>query len=94
MNKLSITLNGKCVEADVEGRMSIADFVRDHNNLTGTHLACEHGVCGACTVLVDGRAIKSCTMFAVQADGHAIQTIEGVATDGQPSIEGRYRLVR
>ena len=65
--------------ASVEARMTLADFLRDECDLTGTHLGCEHGVCGACTVLVDGAAVRSCLMFAVQADGKAIRTIEGLA---------------
>jgi aerobic carbon-monoxide dehydrogenase small subunit len=86
LNKLSITLNGKCVEADVEGRMSIADFVRDHNNLTGTHLACEHGVCGACTVLVDGEPVRGCITFAAALEGRTVKTIEAFADDPQMDI--------
>ena len=76
--KVNFELNGKRVETDVEPRMTLADCIRDHLRQTGTHLACEHGVCGACTVLLDGRAVKSCTLFAVQADGRELRTIEGV----------------
>ena len=86
MNKLSITLNGTRVEAGVEGRTSIADFVRDHNNLTGTHLACEHGVCGACTVLVDGEPVRGCITFAAALDGKAVKTIEAFADDPMMDI--------
>lgn len=76
---ITCTINGRAVEADVEPRRSLSDFLRDDLGLTGTHLGCEHGVCGACTVLVEGRAARSCLMLAVQADGAAIRTIEGLA---------------
>src|SRR5215472_6429508 len=72
-------VNGKAVEVAVEPRMTLADFLRQVLRLTGTHLGCEHGVCGACTVLVDGRAMRSCLTLAVQADGHRVTTIEGLA---------------
>ena len=81
MNKLSITLNGTPVEAVTEGRTSIADFVRDQKNLTGTHLACEHGVCGACTILVDDEPVRGCITFAAALDGRAVKTIEAFADD-------------
>jgi carbon-monoxide dehydrogenase small subunit len=67
----------------IEPRVLLVHFLRDYCNLTGTHVGCETGVCGACTVLVDGKAVKSCTMFAVQADGSDVTTIEGLATNGQ-----------
>jgi aerobic carbon-monoxide dehydrogenase small subunit len=73
------TVNGHPFEVDVEPRRTLADALRDDCGLTGTHLACEHGVCGACTVLVDGDAVRSCLMLAVQADGAAIRTVEGLA---------------
>jgi aerobic-type carbon monoxide dehydrogenase small subunit (CoxS/CutS family) len=76
---VACTVNGNPVDVGVEARRSLADFLRDDLGLTGTHLGCEHGVCGACTVLVDGRAVRSCLMLAVQADGCAITTIEGLA---------------
>ena len=72
------TINGRDVEAAVEARTSLGDFVRDAVGLTGTHLACEHGVCGACTVVLDGRAVRSCLLLAVQVDGASITTIEGL----------------
>ena len=72
-------VNGKQVTVDVEPRMTLADCLRHELRLTGTHVGCEHGVCGACTVLVDGAAVRSCLMFAVQADGYAITTIEGLS---------------
>jgi aerobic carbon-monoxide dehydrogenase small subunit len=73
------TLNGEVHEVDVEPRRTLADALREDCGLTGTHLACEHGVCGACTVLVDGDAVRSCLMLAVQADGATIRTVEGLA---------------
>ena len=79
MTRVEIQINGKPVRAEVEPRTSLADFVRDECLLTGTHLGCEHGVCGACTVLVDGKPIRSCLMFAVQAQGTEIRTVEGLA---------------
>jgi aerobic carbon-monoxide dehydrogenase small subunit len=79
---LRLTLNGLPREATVEPRLTLADFLREHCRLTGTHLGCEHGVCGACTVLVDGAAVRSCLMFAVQADGAEVTTIEGIASPG------------
>ncbi len=81
MNRLSITLNGAPVDANVEERTSIADFVRDGRNLTGTHLACEHGVCGACTILVDGAPVRGCITFAAALEGRDVRTIEAFADD-------------
>jgi carbon-monoxide dehydrogenase small subunit len=85
-----MTVNGRKVSAEVEPRTLLVHFIRDHLRLTGTHVGCETGYCGACTVHVDGKAIKSCTMFAIQADGATVTTIEGLATDGQlhPVQEG------
>ena len=80
---LSMTVNGKPVSATVEPRMSLADFLREELRLTGTHLGCEHGVCGACTVIVDGASARSCLMFAVQAEGASITTVEGLAPEGE-----------
>jgi aerobic-type carbon monoxide dehydrogenase small subunit (CoxS/CutS family) len=77
---IKLTVNGESVEAKVEPRLSLADFLRQELRLTGTHVGCEHGVCGACTVIVDGAAVRSCLMFAVQADGTAVETVEGLAT--------------
>jgi len=81
MTKIAITLtvNGDKVEALVEPRLHLADFLREHLHLTGTHLGCEHGVCGACTVLVDDTPVRSCLMFAVQAEGTRVRTVEGLA---------------
>jgi aerobic-type carbon monoxide dehydrogenase small subunit (CoxS/CutS family) len=76
-----LTVNGAVYERDVEPRLLLSDFIRNELALTGTHVGCEHGVCGACTILFDGEPARSCIMLAVQADGHAIQTIEGLAPD-------------
>jgi len=77
---VNLTVNGEAVSGVVEPRRTLADFLREDLALTGTHLACEHGVCGSCTVLVDGATARSCLMLAVQADGRSVQTIEGVGT--------------
>lgn len=76
---ITVTVNGKSITKVVETRLHLADFLRRELKLTGTHLGCEHGVCGACTILFDGEAVRSCIMLAVQADGHAITTTEGLA---------------
>jgi len=76
---LTVTVNGDRLSRTVEARRTLADFLRDDLCLTGTHLGCEHGVCGACTVLLDGDAVRSCLMFAVQADGAEVTTIEGLS---------------
>jgi aerobic carbon-monoxide dehydrogenase small subunit len=77
-----MTVNGQVFEHTVEARLTLADHLREECGLTGTHLGCEHGVCGACTVLVDGAAVRSCLMFAVQANGADVTTIEGIAAPG------------
>jgi aerobic carbon-monoxide dehydrogenase small subunit len=78
-----MTVNGTAREAAVEPRLTLADFLRERCQLTGTHLGCEHGVCGACTVLLDGAPVRACLMFAVQADGRDVTTIEGIgSSDG------------
>jgi carbon-monoxide dehydrogenase small subunit len=77
--RTTLTVNGRPYELDVEPRRTLADALREDCGLTGTHLGCEHGVCGACTVLVDGEAVRSCLMFAVQCEGAAIRTVEGLA---------------
>jgi carbon-monoxide dehydrogenase small subunit len=80
---ITISVNGKNFNETVSTRTTLADFLRHQLRLTGTHLGCEHGVCGACTVLIDGRSARSCLMLAVQADGHEIITVEGLAaSDG------------
>ncbi len=77
---VQLSVNGTPIAASVEPRMTLADFLRDKCGLTGTHLGCEHGACGACTVLLDGDAVRSCLMFAVQADGMEVTTVEGIAS--------------
>jgi carbon-monoxide dehydrogenase small subunit len=79
---ITVTVNGAPYRASVEPRQTLADFLREDCGLTGTHLGCEHGVCGACTVVMGGQAVRSCLVFAVQADGAEITTVEGLATDG------------
>jgi len=87
---VKIKVNGVRHEHEVEPRVLLVHFLRDHCKLTGTHVGCETSICGACTILLDGKAVKSCTMFAVQADGSEITTVEGLARDGQlhPVQEG------
>jgi aerobic-type carbon monoxide dehydrogenase small subunit (CoxS/CutS family) len=82
MLDVRLTVNGKARDGRCEPRTLLADFLRDDLSLTGTHVGCEHGVCGACTVLFNGEAARSCIMFAVQADGADIVTVEGIAKDG------------
>ncbi len=77
--QVSLQINGALVQKQVEPRLLLVDFIRQEAGLTGTHVGCEHGVCGACTVLFDGAPVRSCIMFAVQADGHEITTVEGLA---------------
>ncbi len=81
--EITVTVNGAGVTADVEPRMLLVDFVRTTAGLTGTHIGCDTTSCGACTVLVDGKPMKSCTMFAVQANGKALTTVEGLKQNGQ-----------
>jgi aerobic carbon-monoxide dehydrogenase small subunit len=83
MAQVSMTVNGKARKATVDPRVLLVHFLREHLRLTGTHIGCDTSQCGACTVLIDGRTVKSCTVFAVQADGSSITTIEGLAPDGQ-----------
>jgi carbon-monoxide dehydrogenase small subunit len=80
---ITITVNGTAQTAEVESRLLLIHFLRDHLNLTGTHIGCETSVCGACTVNMDGLAVKSCSLFAVQCDGRKVTTIEGLAVDGK-----------
>jgi aerobic carbon-monoxide dehydrogenase small subunit len=82
---IAFTVNGAARTGTVEPRRTLADFLRDDLRLTGTHLGCEHGVCGACTVLVDGRAARACLMLAVQADGATVTTVEGLAAGDELS---------
>jgi len=90
MNKINVTVNGVSHQSEVEPRMLLVHYLREALNLTGTHVGCETSLCGACTVLVDGQAVKSCTLFAVQADGAKVTTIEGMAAEGKlhPVQEG------
>ncbi|MBO0826319.1 MAG: (2Fe-2S)-binding protein [Streptosporangiales bacterium] len=83
-HRVQLTVNGERRSGDTAGRTSLADFLRDTLGLTGTHLGCEHGVCGACTVLLDGSPVRSCILLAAQADGHDVRTIEGVSPPGGP----------
>jgi len=79
---IQVTVNGRRHEAEVEPRLLLSDFIRQDLGLTGTHVGCEHGVCGACTVLLDGEAVRSCLLLAVQADGHEVTTVEGLTPPG------------
>ena len=83
MHEITVKVNGEDYACEVEGRLTLADFLRHHINLTGTHLGCEHGVCGACTVLVNGKTARGCLMLAVQADESEITTVEGLAVNGE-----------
>lgn len=85
MTSITPIINGVAVTVEVPDRVTLADTLRDKLRLTGTHVACEHGVCGACTVIVDGLAVRSCLMLAVQADGAAITTVEGLSKNGKLS---------
>lgn len=80
-HEITLTVNGRMHRANVPARLSLVDFLRDHLRLTGTHTGCEHGVCGACSILFDGRPMRSCLIFAVQADGATITTVEGLAPE-------------
>jgi aerobic-type carbon monoxide dehydrogenase small subunit (CoxS/CutS family) len=80
-HNIAVTVNGKIYERTVESRLLLSDFLRHDLLLAGTHVGCEHGVCGACTILFDGAAVRSCLMFAAQVDGHSIETVEGLAPD-------------
>ena len=81
---VSVTVNGAAYTRAVEPRLLLSDFLRHEIGLTGTHVGCEHGVCGACTVLMDGEPVRSCLVFAVQADGHELTTVEGLAPAAGP----------
>ncbi|MDQ6897896.1 MAG: (2Fe-2S)-binding protein [Candidatus Dormibacteraeota bacterium] len=83
-HRIAVTVNGKQREAEVEPRLLLVHFLRDNLGLTGTHIGCDTSQCGACTIHLDGKAVKSCTLFAVQAEGHELKTIEGLAApDGE-----------
>ena len=81
--RISVEINGERYEAEVEARRLLVHFIRDDANLTGTHVGCDTGNCGACTVIVDGMAVKSCMMLAIQADGSTVETVEGLSPDGE-----------
>jgi carbon-monoxide dehydrogenase small subunit len=85
---IALEVNGTRYQREVEVRLTLADFLRHHLGLTGTHLGCEHGVCGACTVLLDGQSVRSCLTLAVQCNGHVVTTVEGIA----PSAETMHPL--
>jgi aerobic-type carbon monoxide dehydrogenase small subunit (CoxS/CutS family) len=89
---VTVTVNGVERQAACEPRRSLADFLRHDLNLTGTHVGCEHGVCGACTVLVDDLAIRSCLMLAVQANGRRVETVEGLSSDDSPLSDLQQRF--
>jgi carbon-monoxide dehydrogenase small subunit len=82
-HRIAVTVNGLLREAEVPARLTLADFLRERLDLTAVHLGCEHGVCGACTVLVDGETARSCILLAVQVDGCEVRTLEGVSTGGE-----------
>lgn len=84
---ISFSVNGISYERTVEPRMLLSDFLRHELRLTGTHVGCEHGSCGVCTILVDGQAVRSCLLFAVQAQGHELTTIEGLTPEWQPGSD-------
>src|SRR6478609_10891546 len=88
MVDITVRVNGATHTNSVEARTTLSDFLRDDLNLTGTHVGCEHGVCGACTVILDGRAVRSCLMLAVQAAGSEVTTVEGLAPDGEHGALG------
>ena len=95
--KIKITVNGKTYERSVNVRTTLVDFLRNDLRLSGTHVGCEHGVCGACTILFDGEAVRSCIMLAVQADGASLTTVEGLADNGklnalQSAFQERHAL--
>ena len=80
IHSISLSVNGRPYSGEVEPRMLLSDYLRHELGLTGTHVGCEHGVCGACTVLLDGQPVRSCLMLAVQAEGHEVSTVEGLAS--------------
>lgn len=89
--EVEVTINGELLRKRVPARLLLSDFIRDVAGLTGTHVGCEHGVCGACTVIIDGDAARSCSLLTVQADGSSIRTVEDLATDGELSpMQGAF----
>ena len=92
VHEIETTVNGAVRRAEVEPRLTLADFLRGECGLTGTHLGCEHGVCGACTVLLDGAAVRACLLFAVQADGAEVTTVEGLGDgDELTPVQAAFR---
>jgi 2-furoyl-CoA dehydrogenase 2Fe-2S iron sulfur subunit len=92
VNAVAVTVNGRSYSELVEPRLLLSDFLRHTLGLTGTHVGCEHGVCGACTVRLDGAAVRSCLLLAVQADGASIETVEGLAANGDlPPLQEAFR---
>ena len=86
-HRVGVEVNGRRHHGEVPARLTLVDWLRDDLHLTGTHVGCEHGICGACSVLLDGEPVRSCLMFAVQADGHRVTTVEGLAgQDGRPGV--------
>jgi carbon-monoxide dehydrogenase small subunit len=86
LHAVAIEVNGRRIDAQVPARLSLVDFLRDELRLTGTHVGCEHGICGACSVMLDGEPVRSCLVYAVQANGHKVTTVEGLANpDGSMS---------
>jgi carbon-monoxide dehydrogenase small subunit len=88
--RIELEVNGRRWEGDVKGRTTLADLLRDRLRLTGTHLGCEQGVCGACTVLLDGRAVRSCLLLAAQVTGCAVTTVEGLGADGLTELQRQF----
>jgi carbon-monoxide dehydrogenase small subunit len=88
MFPITVTVNERVYKRDVEPRLLLSDFLRHELGLTGTHVGCEHGVCGACTILFDGQSMRSCLLFAVQANGHTITTVEGLSSPYLGGMEG------
>ena len=86
MTRVKVSVNGRLYSEEVEPRLLLSDFLRHTLGLTGTHVGCEHGVCGACTVRIDGTSVRSCLSLAVQVDGAEIQTVEGLAADGELTV--------
>lgn len=89
--KITVTVNGTVHEADIEPRTLLVHFIRENLNLTGTHIGCDTSHCGACTILLDGKSVKSCTVLAVQANGKSVSTIEGVAANGLSPLQEGFK---
>ena len=91
MNKISLKVNGKTYNSEVEGRELLVSYLREHLSLTGTHVGCDTSSCGSCTIILDGKAVKSCTLLAVQADGAEVTTVEGLANGELHPIQEGFR---